>query len=131
MSYRLFEDSTGIEWQVWDVVPRFEERRAAAEADRRVEIRVIPFADRRRTARRLANTRRTVLRGSYSQGWLCFESGREKRRLSPIPRDWNTCDDATLERYLREGARVVSPGRLMAFDNEAPPKYPEAYAEAG
>src|SRR5688572_11302304 len=121
MSYRLFEDSQGTEWQVWDVVPRLEERRAAEETDRRVEITVIPFADRRRTSRRFANSRRSLLRGSYSHGWLCFESRREKRRLSPIPDDWTTCDEETLELYAREGARVASPGRLITFDNEDPP----------
>src|SRR5687768_4354739 len=60
MSYRLFEDSQGTEWQVWDVVPRLEERRAAVESDRRVDIKVIPFADRRRSTRRFANSRRSL-----------------------------------------------------------------------
>ena len=131
MSYRLFEDSHGTEWQVWDIVPRLEERRVVAEADRRVDIKVIPFADRRRTARRFSNVRRTLLRGSYSHGWLCFESRREKRRLSPIPDDWTTCDDATLEAHLHEGQRVANPGRLITFDSEDPPKAsPESWAEA-
>ena len=131
MSYRLFEDSKRTEWQVWDIVPRLEERRKASETDRRVDIKVIPFADRRRSPRRLANTRRTLLRGSYALGWLCFESSREKRRLSPIPDDWTTCDDDTLEGYLNEGHIVSSPGRIIAFDNEDPPASPERFAEAG
>ncbi len=132
MSYRLFEDSKRTEWQVWDIVPRLEERRKAAETERRVGIKVIPFADRRRTSRRVANTRRTLLRGSYAQGWLCFESGKEKRRLSPIPDDWTTCDEETIEGYLNEGQIVSSPGRIIAFDNEDPPdNSPERFAEAG
>ena len=131
MSYRLFEDSSGTEWQVWDVVPRLEERRMATQADRRVDIKVIPFADRRRTTRRTAQSRRALLRGSYARGWLCFESRHEKRRLSPIPGDWSTCDDETLELYLRDGERVASPGRLITFDGEDPPESPEAWAEAG
>ena len=132
MSYRLFEDSSGTEWQVWDVVPRLEERRTAAQTDRRVDIRVIPFADRRRATRRVAEHRRALLRGSYARGWLCFESRHEKRRLSPIPGDWGTCDEETLEGYLREGVRVASPGRLITFDSEDPPdESPERYAQAG
>ena len=130
MSYRLFEDTKGTEWQVWDIVPRLEERRNAAESDRRVDIKVISFADRRRTPRRLANARRTLLRGSYANGWLCFESNSEKRRLSPIPGDWTTCDDATLEGYLEEGQRVASPGRIVSFDSEGPPESPDRLAEA-
>ena len=132
MSYRLFEDSKRTEWQVWDIIPRLEERRTAAATDRRVDIKIIPFADRRRTSRRIANTRRTLLRGSYAQGWLCFESSREKRRLSPIPDDWTTCDEETLENYLSEAHLVSSPGRIIAFDNQDPPDNSrEQFAEAG
>ena len=130
MSYRLFEDSTGTEWQVWDIVPRLEERRKAEATDRRVEIQVIPFADRRRTSRRIANTRRSLLRGSYASGWLCFESRKEKRRLSPIPGDWTTCDDGTLESYLHRGQRVAAPGRVISFDSEDPPEAADRFAEA-
>lgn len=130
MSYRLFEDSTGTEWQVWDIVPRLEERRNLEGSDRRVDIKVIPFADRRRTSRRIMNTRRSLLRGSYANGWLCFESRKEKRRLSPIPDDWTTCEDETLEGYLHEGQRVATPGRIVSFDSEDPPDSPDRLAEA-
>ena len=131
MSYRLFEDSKGIDWQVWDIVPQLEERRVDAQSERRIDIKVIPFADRRRTSRRIANTRRALLRGSYAHGWLCFESRREKRRLSPIPDDWTTCDDSALEGYLRDGQRVANPGRLLNLDSEDPPEESsESWAEA-
>ena len=105
MPYRTFQDSTGLEWQVWDVVPRLTERRLG-ELDRRVDITPIAFADRRRLERRLSNNHRTVLRGSYAQGWLCFDNGDLKKRLSPIPGDWTTCDEHTLEAYLRAADRV-------------------------
>lgn len=118
MSYRLFEDSTGTGWQVWDIVPRLEERRNVAGADRRVDIQVIPFADRRQSPRRIATLRRSLLRGSYASGWLCFESRKEKRRLSPIPDDWTTCDDETLESYLSDAQPVMAPGRIVTFDRE-------------
>lgn len=132
MSYRLFEDSKRTEWQVWDIIPRLEERRKAADTDRRVDITVIPFADRRHSPRRLASIRRTLLRGSYARGWLCFESSREKRRLSPIPGDWTTCDDETLEAYCNDAQVVSSPGRILAFDNEDPPDNSRGlFAEAG
>lgn len=131
MSYRLFEDSTGTEWQVWDVVPRLEERRLATMPDRRVATKVISFADRRRVSRRVVQTRRALLSGSYAQGWLCFESRDEKRRLSPIPGDWTTCDEETLETYMSTGKRVGGRGRLVNFDGEDPPASSEALDRAG
>lgn len=105
MPYRTFQDSAGTEWQVWDVVPRLTERRMT-EADRRVDITPIAFADRRNDERRQSNVQRTILRGTYSSGWLCFDNGLSKRRLSPIPDDWTTCDADTLEAYLRAGEEV-------------------------
>jgi hypothetical protein len=47
------------------------------------------------------------LRGTFQQGWLCFDSGSEKRRLSPIPEDWRTVSDRDLEQ-LAERAEVAS-----------------------
>ena len=109
MPYRTFTDSTGIEWQVWDIVPRLSERRTSASVDRRVEIKPIDFADRRREQRRVpqAPIARARLRGTYAQGWLCFESDHEKRRLSPIPDDWSTCPEERLEQYAGHGERVA------------------------
>ena len=36
------------------------------------------------------------LKGPYSEGWLCFDAGAEKRRLSPIPADWQTMAERQL-----------------------------------
>lgn len=116
MPYRTFIDSAGSEWQVWDIVPRLTERRSFDETDRRVAIRPIPFADRRRATRRLTHTRRSVLRGTYAHGWLCFDSGREKRRLSPIPDDWTGCSDGRLESYALRGERVAASNRMFSDD---------------
>src|SRR5688572_22539915 len=119
MPYRIFSDSTGTEWQVWDIVPVASERRKGENTERRVETVVIPFADRRRNARRMIATRRAILRGTYAQGWLCFESHQEKRRLSPIPDDWTTCSDERLEAYARRGERVSGAFRMITdFDSE-------------
>ena len=125
MPYRTFVDTTGIEWQVWDIVPKLSERRSDASTDRRMEIVPIQFADRRADGRRLTQSRRAVLRGSYAQGWLCFESSKEKRRLSPIPNDWTTCSEELLEVYARHAQSVGGPPRNFAFSNEEP------LAEAG
>lgn len=78
MSHRQFTDSLGRLWDVWAVAPpaRIERRRQqgeprgdAAERRRRVEVRLL-------------------LTDAWSRGWLCFQTGVEKRRLAPYPPDW-------------------------------------------
>ena len=125
MPYRTFVDTLGTEWQVWDIVPRLSERRTGETLDRRVDIAPIPFADRRQDSRRLTQTRRSILRGTFAQGWLCFDSATEKRRLSPIPPDWTTCSDELLEDYGRQAEPVAGPSRNIGFSSEEP------LAEAG
>jgi hypothetical protein len=34
------------------------------------------------------------------KGWLCFERGSERRRLSPIPEGWQKAEDARLADWL-------------------------------
>jgi hypothetical protein len=50
------------------------------------------------------------LKGTWQQGWLCFDSGAEKRRLSPIPDEWQRLADDELLRLL-ERADVASSRR--------------------
>ncbi len=113
MPYRTFVDTTGTEWQAWDIIPQLGERRSAV-VDRRM-VSVPPAADRRNHVRRVGPSKRASLRGIYAQGWLCFDSGIEKRRLSPIPNDWATCGEDELEAYVRSAepvsARVASTQR--------------------
>jgi hypothetical protein len=120
MPYRTFIDSTGTEWQVWDIVPRLTERRSDEAPDRRIEMVPVPFADRREDGRRVTQARRAVLRGSYAHGWLCFDSDKQKRRLSPIPSDWTSCSDELLEVYARHGQPVAGPARSFGFSGEEP-----------
>ena len=40
------------------------------------------------------------------RGWLTFQAGDDKRRLSPIPADWATATDAELAGYLARAAPV-------------------------
>ena len=128
MSYRLLVDSTGAEWQVWDIVPRMHERRRQV-ADRRVHVTTVPFADRRCSTesenRRRSQVRRALLSGRFAEGWLCFENEREKRRLTPIPRDWTVCSEALLEGYLRRAESVPRAPHYLTFADEGP------LAEAG
>lgn len=108
---------------MWDIVPQLTERREA-DRDRRVAITPIAFADRRIESRRFSLPRRAVLREPYAQGWLCFDSGREKRRLTPIPGDWMTCSERRLELYVGRAERAS--GVYHAI-----PEPPGPLAEAG
>lgn len=115
MSLRTFVDSAGIEWEAFDVVPRAHERR---NYDRRHDEKIDDTPDDRRDS-----DRRLTVGGSGeisgAQGWLCFERGGERRRLSPIPDDWGRATDAQLEIYCK-AARPVR--RLRAARAQPEPK---------
>lgn len=85
---RAFIDSSGTEWRVWDVLPSPTNRAFAASPGS------LP----------------TLNGTAFASGWLCFESAMEKRRLAPIPKDWNILRDSELERMC-SGADVVSDRR--------------------
>jgi hypothetical protein len=104
MSLRAFLDSGGNEWHVFDVVPRTgerrnQERRAVASAEQ-------ARGDRRDVDRRLGVGGVPRALAINSQGWLCFERGTDRRRLSPIPGDWSRCPDETLESSCRRAQPV-------------------------
>jgi hypothetical protein len=63
-------------------------------------------------------SRRAVLSSGLASGWLCFEAGTEKRRLTPIPDDWARCADEQLEQYCRT-ARPVR--RSTEIERDLPP----------
>jgi hypothetical protein len=104
MALRSFLDSAGNEWQAFDVVPRADERR---RLDRRSpEDRRLTPEDRRDADRRLTVGWRSPLASRVAEGWLCFERGTDRRRLSPIPADWSRCTDAQLDAYCHSARPV-------------------------
>jgi hypothetical protein len=74
--HRSVTDAAGVAWDVFAVYP---------------EARLSPHSQ---------------LKGTFAQGWLCYDSGTEKRRLSPIPENWQALSDAELVR-LAERAEVA------------------------
>ncbi len=42
------------------------------------------------------------------QGWLTFASGKEKRRLSPIPEGWETASADELSDYCESADRIAA-----------------------
>jgi len=84
MGFRTFRDPEGREWQAWDVVPG---------RDGEVGTRSQKF-----------------LPPEMADGWLCFEAGDQKRRLSPCPPGWEESDDAGIH-ALCQDAQPVAPRR--------------------
>ncbi len=108
MAYRTFVDRDGSYWQAWDSQPTRMERRLSG-GDRRRPTR-FPWKGTERRAgsdRRLTSQRRITLSEGYGSGWLTFESLDEKRRLIPIPAQWEALSQTEL-RMLCEKAKRVS-----------------------
>jgi hypothetical protein len=68
MAVRDFVDGSGVSWKVWPVTPDALQPKTAAED----------------------------YLGDYSEGWLCFESASERRRLAAYPRTWERLSDEEL-----------------------------------
>ncbi len=89
MAVRDFVDENGVSWKVWPVTPHAFKPRTAAED----------------------------YLGDYGDGWLCFESVAERRRLAQYPRDWSNRNDGELSGLLK-GAAVVptrTPAKTAEF----------------
>lgn len=48
------------------------------------------------------------VREHLSNGWLTFTSGKERRRLVPIPAEWDEADEDELRRWLAQ-AQIAPP----------------------
>ena len=100
MAHREYQDSEGVSWQVWDVIPHSVERRRLRE---------------RRAGPRDAGERRqrheVRLRPSDGEaaGWLVFESHEQKRRLRPIPPGWHKASPTELESMCARADRASRP----------------------
>ena len=116
MGYRVFRDSTGVEWQTWDVIPHLAERRAADR--RRAAAAALEVQRRRSNDRRTVTGERPQLSIGMDGGWLCFEAQVEKRRLTPIPDDWLRCDEACLERYCRQAKPAARVSKAVDISPE-------------
>ena len=105
MAHRTFLDSLGRTWEVWDVTPGKSERRDLSRP-------AIPpdsiAADRRTQAEY-----RVVLGPDLANGWLAFQTAGEKRRLTPIPADWERLPTDELQQLWDEATEVTPPRRLI------------------
>jgi hypothetical protein len=102
MAHRSFHDDVGRAWDVWDVIPTVVERRVSPPAPRPPDIE-----------RRKIRETRVVVPESLQQGWLAFQSGRERRRLAPIPSDWGEMTASELLELLHHADRRTRSRRLV------------------
>jgi len=100
VTHRSFKDREGKHWDVWIVHPSAAERRfvdrRASEVDQAGAVERRSGLERRGGVRK--SPRASVAEG-FAQGWLCFETRGEKRRLAPVPELWHRADDETLEQW--------------------------------
>ena len=102
MALREFQDSSGIEWKVWDTVP--ERMHASPTSDRAL--------------------------GELRGGWITFSSILGRRRLAPVPDGWANLPSAELERLCdravptkRQSGDADTPtGDLEAINPNQPPR---------
>ncbi|MBW3629302.1 MAG: hypothetical protein KY464_08395 [Gemmatimonadetes bacterium] len=109
MALREYTDASGVAWQVWHVVPTTRTAEPSVPNERRKRPDPSYPGDRRRRA--------FTLTPGMEGGWLCFECSAEKRRLAPVPGDWENCDEAALAGYLGSAEPVSR--RII---DEAPPQ---------
>lgn len=106
MPYRTFADDQGKSWEIWEVRPTNVERRGT---DRRHDQATSWTGAERRsdTNRRRKLSGRLDPSHPLAHGWLVFKADDEKRRLAPIPPNWETCHGPEL-RELWEQAHVTA-----------------------
>lgn len=96
MALREFKDSKGTAWTAWDVPPHRVYPNARSGRERRT-MPSTAYQPERRSGR---DRRREVLHPHLQAGWVCFTSGREKRRLYPPPPEWHAASEEELEALL-------------------------------
>ena len=89
-------------WDVWRVHPaaaerRFSQRRVRDD-ERSDAVERRSGVDRRESEAPLPKHRARVA-AEFAYGWLCFETAGEKRRLAPVPEEWERADDETIEQW--------------------------------
>jgi hypothetical protein len=107
---REFTDKTGIPWRVWDVYP--SERGKAGPS-----------------AKEIAELRGRFRSAELAEGWLCFESPTERRRLAPIPHGWELADADSLREMLSR-AGYGSPRTSDPKGQSAAKDVPEPQSDA-
>ena len=102
MSLREFVAEDGRSWQVWDTRPAVNAVNASHSALSRYLSAMDPTAA----------VHPALVRDHFKGGWLTFVSDGERRRLAPIPPDWQKVDELALMRLLTEAVEAPPPKRI-------------------
>jgi hypothetical protein len=89
VAHRVFVDAHGVEWQVWEVIPTLAVR----------ELRYTPA--------------HAPLPSELLAGWLAFQTNVERRRLVPIPSEWESKSNTELMELLAQAVHVADRRRLV------------------
>ena len=87
---------------MWDTYPTLAERRQSGE----------PAPLPSREERRRVSSPRVVLPGTLAAGWLTFQSGIDRKRLSPIPNGWEYGTEEQLRGWM-DAATPIGPARRL------------------
>lgn len=104
---RRFVDNSGQQWTVWEVRPGRVLTGAAGErrqgSERRGEAAPDPIIERRRVGERRTRVRARIagVAAPFVDGWLTFQTGAQRRRLAPVPADWEAMPPSTLDELCR------------------------------
>ena len=120
MAHRAFTDTSGIQWDVWEVIPQWADRRSGTQRRQRSDDDPDvdpPVIEQRRNPDRRKGLPdrhpRIRLNGGLDGGWLAFESSSQRKRLSPIPSGWERAAEQQLEEWCRVAAASPPPRRLI------------------
>ena len=105
MAHREFRGTDGREWAVWTVQPEYVERRRT-EGSAPPAVSANGAVGSKPVERRGHKEYRVPIAGKFSQGWLCFETKGEKRRLAPYPPTWVQLSDEELATLCDTATRV-------------------------
>ena len=92
---------------MWNVTPMVMQGTERRMTERRVAAGSVYTGSERRAGKERRMRTPNLLTPGLESGWLCFERGDEKRRLTPIPRGWDEVPETELE-ALFERARPVT-----------------------
>jgi hypothetical protein len=98
MTHRKIKDGAGKAWDVWEVYPSAVEQRMSGEYP------ALPSSDTPVPEKREVRIR---VPSALQNGWLAFQSGNDRRRLTPIPEHWVTLADEELIRLLASANRLT------------------------
>ena len=112
MPHRTVRDPDGVAWEVWEVRPAWAERRVATRRGAGASAKPASELRRGRDRRQVSETRPRVGTG-LEAGWLVFASAFEKRRVTPIPIQWEALPDEALVGLSRDAMSVPKPRRRL------------------